>query len=836
MRSRIVSVEVRGFRAFGTEPTQFDFDAPITIIHAGNSQGKTSLAEALEFLISGRSSRRDLLGGAKAEYHDSLRNAHMPDGDDCVYIEAEVRTEDGEAHQVRRELVCDFGPGVECDSRLIVDGQPAVDLASVGIPLADPPVRAPVLLQHIVRHALSTEPKQRVGYFKALLSLMDLDGFRKHVASVREDLEREPPGSLLTLVDGLDATPATKAGATLKSLADTTEDVVELRRRVETALLDAGAAIVQSRSATLHELAEAVKTTVEGQRERAFPLAAFAASGPTPAPPAPPMTAAYETALSEADQAAARVAPVLTAVLAIDEFASLDHPVDCPVCGSNSALTPERLVELRKQLDLTHAVDSASAGTAQLINETRHTLDRAVSDARRVVPPAAAWPDEQMAAASSQLSELGVAPDVAAAARESAQQVATASATVQAAAAAVLKQIDRAAEAVSGRQALPDMDGAYADLEAAMKELATCAARHSIRFEELRTAVEPAIRERVTTSGLRELEALLDRRDQLVDDLAAESSRRRTVKRLKAAERALRDSAGRVLDDRFATMSDAIGNWWTSIRPEELVGFGGVKRRAGGERFVNLIAALRADPAGSVIERDALGVYSDSQLNALGLSIFLARAELLGTPLVVLDDPIPGSDPEHRLTFVQNTLGQLLDAGIQVVLTTFDSKLADWTQSNHDWRGLIAYELTLNDRVAGTEATQTSDTFSRFLLEAEENVNAPSARGRRAACGSYRAAAERLAKQIIATGRTNEGDPCSVGDVEASVLGDLVPLVSGYALDNAERGQWRTFAKVLNPGNHDDDVPSNIELKQVRGNLRQINKAHRKHWSGGLQL
>lgn len=838
MGSRIVSVEVRGFRAFGTEPTQFDFDAPITVVHAGNSQGKTSLAEALEFLISGRSSRRDLLGGAKAEYHDSLRNAHMPDGDVYVYVEAKVRTEDGEAHQVRRELVCDFGPGVECDSRLIVDGHPADDLDSVGIPLADPPVRAPVLLQHIVRHALSTEPKQRVGYFKALLSLTDLDGFRKHVAAVREDLEREPPGSSLTLVDALDATPAAKAGATLKSLADATEDVVELRRRVEAALLDAGAVIVQSRSATLDELAEAVNTAIEAQRERAFPLAAFAASETVPATPAPPVTAAYEEALSEADEVAARVAPVLRAVLAVDDFASLEHAVDCPVCGSDSALTPERLVELRRQLDLTHTVDTAAGATARIINETRHILDRAVTDAHGVVPPAGMWPDEQMAATASQLLELGVAVDVAVAARESAQQVARAFATVQTTTAAVHKQIDGAAEAVSARKTLPDMEVVYADLETAMKELATCAARHASRFDALRTAVEPAIRERVTTSGLRELEALLDRHDQLVGDLATESSRRRAVKRVKAAERALRDGAGRVLDDRFATMSGAIGNWWTSIRPEELVGFGGVKRRAGGERFVNLVAALRAEPAGSVIERDALGVYSDSQLNALGLSIFLARAELLGTPLVVLDDPIPGSDPEHRLTFVQNTLGQLLDAGTQVVLTTFDSKLADWTQSNHDWRGLIAYELTLNDRVAGTEATQTSDTFSRLLLEAEENVNAPSARGRRAACGSYRAAAERLAKQIIATGRTNDGHPCSVVDIEAeaSVLGDLVPLVSGYALDNAERGRWRTFAKVLNPGNHDDDVPSNIELKQVRGNLRQINKAHRKHWPGGLQL
>lgn len=157
----------------------------------------------------------------------------------------------------------------------------------------------------------------------------------------------------------------------------------------------------------------------------------------------------------------------------------------------------------------------------------------------------------------------------------------------------------------------------------------------------------------------------------------AEAGRRQVAKRLTDADKALRAAAGRVLDARFAQMSDTIGDWWSSIRPDELVGFVGVKRRAGGALFVNLVAALRVDPVGETVERDALGVYGDSQLNALGLSIFLARAELLGSTLVVLDDPISGSDADHRLTFVQNTLGRLLDAGTQVVLTTFDNKLAE---------------------------------------------------------------------------------------------------------------------------------------------------------------
>jgi hypothetical protein len=69
---------------------------------------------------------------------------------------------------------------------------------------------------------------------------------------------------------------------------------------------------------------------------------------------------------------------------------------------------------------------------------------------------------------------------------------------------------------------------------------------------------------------------------------------------------------------------------------------------------------------------------------------------------------------------------------------------------------------------------------------------------------------------------------------EAKLLCDLVTLVKAVALDNAERGRWTNFASVLNPGSHDDGLPSNADLRQIRGNLRKIATAHRRHWSGGL--
>lgn len=87
-------LEVRGFRSFGTQPRRLDLDAPLVALHARNSQGKSSLAEAVEFLLTDRSSRRDLFGGAKAEYNDSLRNAHLPQQDQAVWVAAGIRSGD----------------------------------------------------------------------------------------------------------------------------------------------------------------------------------------------------------------------------------------------------------------------------------------------------------------------------------------------------------------------------------------------------------------------------------------------------------------------------------------------------------------------------------------------------------------------------------------------------------------------------------------------------------------------------------------------------------------------------------------------------------------------
>ena len=146
---RINRLIVQGFRSFGPEPQEVQFESPLTVIWGPNSEGKTSLAEAIEFLFTGDIARRALLASAVDEFENSLRNAHLAAGTP-TFVEATITGSDGASHVVRRTLVTDFTKRKLCTSKLELAGAVATadDLRAVGVHLSEPPLVAPVLMQH----------------------------------------------------------------------------------------------------------------------------------------------------------------------------------------------------------------------------------------------------------------------------------------------------------------------------------------------------------------------------------------------------------------------------------------------------------------------------------------------------------------------------------------------------------------------------------------------------------------------------------------------------------------------------------------------------------------
>ena len=92
---RLKSLTVCGFRSFGAEPQTLECDGPLTVIIGANSHGKSSLVEAVEFLLSGTTTRVQLHDGAKSEFRGCLRNVHLPPNEE-VWVEAVVEADDAQ--------------------------------------------------------------------------------------------------------------------------------------------------------------------------------------------------------------------------------------------------------------------------------------------------------------------------------------------------------------------------------------------------------------------------------------------------------------------------------------------------------------------------------------------------------------------------------------------------------------------------------------------------------------------------------------------------------------------------------------------------------------------
>ena len=272
---KLRALEVCGFRSFVSEQ-RLSFDSDLALVWASNSQGKTSLAEAIEFLFTGTTNRRELLGGAKSEFERALRNAHI-DPAAPVWVKATLVDDAGKEHVVTRTLITDYTADKECVAELTIDGVAATDLSALGITLFDPPLRAPVLLQHSLRFALSARPQDRTDYFKGLLEVQDLDRLGDLIDAEVANLG--PLASELTqklrALEDSGRLPTLRADLNKTSLSD-----AEVSATLETGVSAALAALGEPEGGDvgLAQRAETLRSALERKRQSTFPVADYNAA------------------------------------------------------------------------------------------------------------------------------------------------------------------------------------------------------------------------------------------------------------------------------------------------------------------------------------------------------------------------------------------------------------------------------------------------------------------------------------------------------------------------------------------------------------------------------
>lgn len=832
MKPKINKINIQGFRAFGKSIQTLSFDGPISAIWGSNSQGKTSLAEAFEFLFTGRIVRRNLTAGALEEFANALRNAHMSQEEEVV-VEAEITGTDGKPHVLTRTLVSDYPKRGECVSKLEIDGSEATEseLFELGIVFSQHPYIAPILAQHTLGYLFSAGPGDRADYFRNLLEVTDLAKLRDTVADLAKGIKPADNPIWKKFIAAATIPEAQQHIEILKTTIQSKNDVAAILDNAVKAVLETAEVDIPL---TVSERVLALKTLLADRRKKKFPVGRFNLKKLDGW--ASPDQADWEnlnTYIQErvkVDKETRQLAKLFVEVLKTPAVKDISDPIDCFVCGTEEALTPERIAYIRDRLRQTKTfkiTEEDAIGTLNRLNGISESLVRIVS---------AACPDF-LDVKSEDFCESNFRPErIRMLLSDSEEPVISAwlnkLRTLAHAKISVCKRANALSSAIAEHIKDPDTFGNVKGMSDDFDEVARLFIVFSEAFEAysvnekaLAELLKDVIDESSDTKNWQGLIDLSDDPDSLNNALIEYHAYAKLQDEIRTALQQIEAGNKKVLNDKFSNLSEDVRYWWYLLRPDEPTFFSSVKSRESATRAIDFKAGLALssdhnDPK----SRDVIAVFSQSQLHCLGLALFIARSVRENSGFMILDDPILASDEDYRVYFSSSVLKELINRGMQVIVLTQDRKF--WLDIENLYRNksIDMFWIELTEPEKGTMVTSGSDNFKTLLSRAKILLGSGNMENRKKAGNPLRVAAERFCKEMLVKHQRDQGDNhATISKYAGRTLEWLSPKVEGL-LDKEpdHQGKFRIIRSALNPTSHDDDIASHAALKQVLGLLKYL--------------
>ncbi|MCL4215399.1 MAG: AAA family ATPase [Candidatus Hydrogenedentes bacterium] len=834
--SRLRSLTIKGFRAFGAPAQTLNLPSDIAAVWAPNSKGKTSLAEAIEFLLTGRIVRRELMASSQDEFADALRNAHLAPGED-VYVAARIDDGTGAVHEVKRILTTDYGKRQDCQSRLEIDGiaAPAGGVAAVGIALSQPPFEAPVLAQHTLSHIFSIGPQDRATYFKTLLEVTDLDQFRNDVANLGP--EAKPPlDPLVTKFDACCAMPALEAA--LADAAFMTPDAAGL----EASLGNAAAALISGAGAevpdTLSGRIAKLEAILAERRSKAFPVEEFrrSESGAWTAPADQTWIrlARYIDERAKINAETRRLAALFGEALKIPAIATIAAPIDCPLCDTQAGLTPERVEVIRRHVESTNDFKTAIADAREALTQLSVSAGALSGAAAAGMPQwlkatigkrrAAGFTIARIRAILGEQPQDFVTPWLA-----QIRPLARAGRALQRAAGQARALANRYAAEIETAAGFDDLKSAFAALNAQRTTFADAINAYKGPAAILENAINSVLDAQADTAGWRDFLEIAKQPAALRASLLDRQARAVVGKEIEAALAQIDRAKENVLNDKFSEYSASILSWWERLRPEESTFFAAVQPRKGTRRTIDFKAGLSPDAGrASAKVRDVIAVFSQSQLHCLGLALFLARAEREGMGFIVLDDPVLSSDEDYRVHFNTTVLDELLKLPMQVLVLTQDHDTWEELEVRYRHVGIATAQMFIDNPAQGSLIENTSDALAAKISRAKSLARGGHPDSRKSSGLHLRDGGERFCKEMLVNDRKNKGEAAaSLTDYDDKSLEWLCPRVQPLLVnDSSHSGRLEAFKDTVNKACHDNVPPPSSSMVHACGEIAFLVKEY----------
>jgi DNA repair exonuclease SbcCD ATPase subunit len=674
---RLVKIKPTYFRGFG-DSEWIELDSSLVVLFGPNAFGKTSLSDALEWLLYGATSRRQR-GEAlsRRDYKGTYVNVHAPNGAETS-VTVVFRRPDGSEIELKRVL--SVAAGQQEISITEVDGVNQ-DFESAGITL-DTRFH-PIVAQHSLQDFIHAKPKDRRDKISAALGLDVLTRFKTSLDKARTRLQTAEPAfvnaarvSLRTAIDAMEPNPGllliayqwrqsnfqldTEKAAILQEARAILDDGVEhdwqgarealgeLRDEASRIVFDQeplNAGDLLDNTAQNEERAAEYSAACENIKEKAQALVAAGA-------------AVYNDNLL-------KLWPL--AIAAADAESNT-----CPVCEAET-FPPEKRVELEGRIE---ASSSYSTAKLQVRSRVEELLELIRSHSRDLMR---SFPSELTAEATGQLQSLFEGSP------EALQ-------TFLEAHSGAIERREAHVQALTGlSESLLELPAALVDPER-QEATATTLTRFYDQLNQVITQGKADIEAYKVAAEpfLVALGAKIASNDRLqqIDAVLEPMAAWRSIQVCAEYEKMLADTLQLARDleahlqtkqtQAFQVRGAEIKRWYDRLNPGASVTYSSME--AGTDAL-----SLWAESFGE--KMSAVACLSESQLNCLGLSVNFMRVLTPGGSFgfIVLDDPVQSMDDDHTQALIADVIQDLLDQDLQVVITSHVQGLTDdiWEIYNH---------------------------------------------------------------------------------------------------------------------------------------------------------
>ena len=695
---KILSIHPYFFRGFRGLENPIPLSGDLIVIDGPNSSGKTSITEAFEWLITGELLRRSLTPGNARELENCICNQLRPDGED-TWVEAVFKSSAGEQLILKRVLGEDYGCTKTSTpkSTLLMNG---IELSKKEESKVIEDLFAgeyPVLMQHSLRLFINSTPTERRGYFERLLHLDELTYLIEK--SVVGDAAK---ANFIGSADGVALTKwrKFKTSAPNPSSRIALHDVEgiigdTLRVTLKSVLMNVAQmefSTLANENLSFDQIQENLKKAQQVKRHQKFPLledlrpkkvideqllSQFSSEVIVG------ILEALETAYSDLQDAINAASDIKEAQIAIAEayqilkskklLADSEENQTCPFCKFEDlqTFTPTRNREIQQWRPIQGALEKAYGELDNQLSGLK-SKTKEINDIRTALLPTCPEDDiwnQALADVDEEVKENSLALRILF--KQSDDD---------------LLEFDQAYKLlydlpVAKKFGDTDIDSAKKNLEVFINNLDKILGKArscANQFKKLEEAVSIVVSDDPDYDLRKQWLDLVDGIDNIVSEIRWEQAKDKAQSELVQIREILKSSRKVYLENRRVDFSSGINSVWKKLRNDRFSVFNDLRipPPSGKGYPVEIQIKAMLDDGSQQVEVDALRVFSESQINVLGISAFITRSRLIGHKLLVIDDPVQSMDEDHFQTFAEQLIPYLLDEGFQIIILTHNDKFA----------------------------------------------------------------------------------------------------------------------------------------------------------------